>query len=580
MFILIGFAFIAGLVTILSPCILPILPIVLSGSLSGGKWRPLGVVVGFILSFTFFATFSFTLAKALGLSTEVLRLISVGLLIAFGISMLIPQVQLYLEHFASRFSGVGGQRREGFLGGIVLGISLGFVWTPCVGPILASVLTLAATSQITSELILITLSFSLGTALPMLAIAYGGHAVIDRLPALKSRSEHIQKFFAVLIILTAGLIFFNLDRKFQTYILTKFPEYGIGLTTFEDNDVIDEQLDRLQNRESDEDGKLELNLDDVLNFGSQPAPNPDFDGATEWVNSEPLSLNEELKGKVVLVDFWTYTCINCIRTLPYVTTWYETYKDDGFVIVGVHTPEFEFEKNKDNVLEAMEEYGITYPVVQDNDYKIWRSYENRYWPAHYLIDKEGNVRYTHFGEGKYDETEAKIRKLLEEDGGTVTGEDVEMEDVTPQHPRSPESYLGYGRIERFASIEQIIQDQFSVYSLPPGLPEHFLAYGGSWNVGREYARAAEGSQLGIQFEGQEVFLVMRTIDGVDSAPVQVELNGELVTVESAGTDVQDGIVTVTSDRLYKLIKLESPGTGYLQLTFPEGNVEVYAFTFG
>lgn len=581
MLLLLGFAFIAGLVTILSPCILPILPIVLSGALSGGKWRPLGVVTGFILSFTFFAVFSFTIAKALGISTEILRNISVVLLILFGASMFISQIQLWLEGFASKFSSFGQQKREGFTGGVVLGVSLGFVWTPCVGPILASVLTLAATSQITSQLVLITLAFSLGTAIPMLLIGYGGKHVLEKLPALRERSGQIQKIFGVLIIATALLIFFNLDRKFQTYILKTFPNYGTGLTSFEDNEAVQEELLKLEDRDSDssdEESSL-LNFESLLEtMTAAPAPNPDFVGGTKWVNSEPLSLNDELKGKVVLIDFWTYTCINCIRTFPHVTSWYNTYKDDGFVIVGVHTPEFEFEKKEENVLDAMEEYGITYPVVQDNDFKIWRSYNNRYWPAHYLIDRNGQVRYTHFGEGKYDETEAMIRKLLEEDG-EVTSDMTGLEDETPRNRRSPESYLGYARLDRFASPERVVRDRQSTYSIPPGLPLHILAYGGDWTVTPEHARSTKNSEIDFHFEGRDVFLVMRPAGGT-AGRVEVYLDGELISPGVAGEDVVNGTVTVDSDRLYKLVRFDAVEKHDLKLRFTGEPIEAFAFTFG
>jgi cytochrome c biogenesis protein CcdA/thiol-disulfide isomerase/thioredoxin len=381
--ILLIFAFLAGLVTILSPCILPILPIVLSGSLLSGKHRPLGVITGFIASFTFFAVFSFALAHALGFSTEILRYIAVFLLVLFGATVFVPKLQAQLELLTSKFSSIGqGKKRTGFWGGFIMGVTLGIIWTPCVGPILASVLTLAATSQISLELILITFAYSLGTALPLFFIAYGGKRALSTMPLLKQNAVKIQKLFGVLIIVTAFLIFFNLDRAFQTYILQAFPQYGQGLTSFEKNDKVDAALQKLKNNES-------VLMPDLFS-NKTPAPNRNFDGATRWLQSSPLTL-DQLKGKVVLIDFWTYTCINCIRTLPYVTSWYEKYKDRGFVIIGVHTPEFEFEKSEKNVKSALAQYKITYPVVQDNDYKIWNSYNNQYWPAHYLIDKDGYI---------------------------------------------------------------------------------------------------------------------------------------------------------------------------------------------
>ena len=576
MIILIFFAFLAGIVTILSPCILPILPIVLSGALSGGKMRPLGVITGFILSFTFFAVFAFTLARVLGITTEGLRYISVALLVVFGVSLFVPQVQLLLEKFASRFSPVGQKRKEGFIGGVVLGVSLGFVWTPCVGPILASVLTLAATSTITLELILITLAFSIGTSLPMLGIAYGGRHVIETLPYLRKRSEMIQKVFGVLIILTALMIFFNLDRAFQTYILEKFPQYGEGLTQFEDTEIIQDHIEELRDTK-DRGGAGSLNIVKMLTEGrSQLAPNPTFDGGTKWLNSEPLSLDGALKGKVVLIDFWTYTCINCIRTFPHLKNWYETYKDDGFVIVGVHTPEFEFEQRTKNVQMALKKYGITYPVVQDNNYTIWNSYDNRYWPAHYLIDRKGHIRYTHFGEGNYRETENTIRSLLAE-GGNVTGKVKDMPEQTPNGLSTPETYLGYARMERFGSPEEVAQDTPQSYTIASGMPEDYFAFAGTWTIGNERAVSGKDAQLALHFKAKGVHLVMRAVNG--KGTVSVSVDGKPLSSEMSGIDVIDGDISIEEDRLYSILKFDKPEDHTVTFTFGDAPIEVYAFTF-
>lgn len=552
--ILFVFAFLAGIVTILSPCILPILPIVLSGSFLSGTHRPLGVIIGFITSFTFFAVFSFSLARALGLSTEVLRNVAVALLILFGLTTFIPRLQLYLELLTSRFSSIGqGKTRTGFTGGFIMGITLGLIWTPCVGPILASVLTLAATSQITLQLILITFSYSLGTALPLFFIAYGGKRALSTLPVLKRNAEKIQKIFGVLIIVTALLIYFNLDRKFQSYILDVFPQYGQGLTTFENNERVNTALDRLKNDE-----EVTLNV----------APNKNFDGATRWLQSEPLTL-DSLKGKVVLVDFWTYTCINCIRTFPYLTSWYEKYKDDGFTIIGVHTPEFEFEKNENNVREALEEYDITYPVVQDNEYKIWNSYKNRYWPAHYLIDKDGKIRYTHFGEGEYEKTEKTIQMLLSEMGKEVDKDLVTIDESGPISRVTPETYLGYDRMERFASKEKIQPDVQTKYSIPSYIEDDFFAFGGNWTIMPEYSESTKGAKIELAFQAKNVFLVMRPKDVQKPGKASVYLDGKLVAT-----------ITVDKDRLYDILKLNEKTSGRVTIQFDDEHIQVFAFTFG
>ena len=574
MIILLLFSFLAGIVTILSPCILPILPIVLSGSLSGGKSRPLGVIVGFILSFTLFATFSFTLARLLGFSTEVLRNIAVILLIIFGLSLFSAKIQTWVEQLISRFNINPNPSRTGFRGGVILGITLGFIWTPCVGPILASVLTLAATSQLSLNVVLITLAYSLGTAIPLFAITYGGARVINTLPILRKRSALIQKSFGILILLTALLIFFGWDRKFQVYVLQKFPQYGQGITKIEDNATVQKQLDELKGTDE---AMPKLSTMDEFTNDYPLAPNPQFLGATQWLNSEPLTI-PELKGKVVLVDFWTYTCINCIRTFPHLTAWHKKYQDDGLVIIGVHSPEFEFEKSADNVLQAMKEHGITYPVVLDNDFLIWRSYNNQYWPAHYLLDKKGRIRKTHFGEGKYEEMEAKIRELLAEDGSMPMEEMVDLPTNLPLYERTPESYLGYARIDRFASPENIKQDVATSYSVPPSLPLNNFALGGTWTLTKEFAASSKGAILELNFEAKEVYLVMRAEKS--AGKIKVFLNGKPVTAGEAGIDVKEGATTVTEDKLYRLIKFSAVQEGILRLEFIDNPIKVFAFTFG
>lgn len=572
MLVLFLFAFFAGVVTILSPCILPILPIILSSTIGGTKvdrGRPIGVVIGFVLSFTFFTLFLSTIVKASGIPADAMRTFSIIIIAGFGLSLLLPQSLVLMEKL---FSGLmrytpNVKQRSGLHGGVLLGLSLGLLWTPCVGPILASVISLALSGAVTLDALLITVAYSIGTAIPMFLIMVGGQKALQKTPWLVQHTQTIQKVFGVVMILTALGIYNNVDRQFQTYILDKFPQYGSGLTKFEDNTRVKEGLDRVMNGESPENGS------------GEPAPNPDFEGATKWINGESLSLNDELKGKVVLVDFWTYTCINCIRTLPYVTAWYEQYKADGLVVVGVHTPEFEFEKEEANVLKAMKDFGINYPVVQDNEFLIWNSYSNRYWPAHYLIDRKGRIRYTHFGEGEYNATEDMIRRLLKETGGTVSGDALEMPDKTPQGPRTPESYLGYARIDRFASAEKIVEDAPARYTLSPGLPTHSFALGGMWTITPEYARSAKGSELELAFEGQDVFLVMRPVVGGTPGKVEVYLDEGLVS-SFAGLDVKGGVVTVDSDRLYRLIHVEDGKEHLLKLRFIDSPVEVFAFTFG
>src|SRR3989344_842213 len=358
MILLLGFSFLAGIVTILSPCILPILPIVLSSSISKGKERPLGIVAGFILSFTFFTLFLTTIVKFFAIPADSLRLFSVIVIFLFGLSLLFSGMQKFLERVFSYFSKFvpRSEKKEGFGGGLLIGMSIGLLWTPCVGPILASVISLALTGSVTFESFLITLAYSMGTAIPMFFIIFGGQTVLNKVPWLVKNTGKIQKIFGIVMMLTAVGIYLNLDRQFQSYILQKFPNYGVGLTQFEDNKNIIDRLNNFNGELKKEDmGKTTADLMDEAFLAPELVPGGEFFNLEEnsQENLPDLALQGEalqnLRGKVVLLDFWTYTCINCIRTLPYLRNWHEKYKDKGFVIIGIHTPEFEFEKDPTNV---------------------------------------------------------------------------------------------------------------------------------------------------------------------------------------------------------------------------------------
>lgn len=567
MILLTAFAFLAGIITVLSPCILPILPIVLSSSLdraNAGKSRPLGVIVGFILSFTFFTLFLSTIVRFSGISTDTLRLVSILVIGGFGVSLFIPQFQQLIELTFSKLTAFmpKNQSRTGFGGGLLIGLSVGLLWTPCVGPILASVISLAITGTVTFDAFLITLAYSLGTSIPMFLIMLGGQNTLRRVPWLLANLESIQKLFGVLMILTAVGIFFNIDRRFQTYVLSTFPQYGAGLTQFEDNDTIKKELNKKDGQEM----KFEL----VKPKGPKA---PELIPGGAWFNSEPLTL-EGLKGKVVIIDFWTYSCINCQRTMPYLRKWWEIYRNKGLVIIGVHSPEFEFEKSAKNVAQAIKDFKLSYPIVQDNDFATWRAYNNRYWPAKYIIDREGYIRYTHFGEGAYDETEKVIQDLLKETGA----KDVTNEINNPTYQVqaiTPEIYLGFDRIDGFASPEIIKQRSLATYTFPVNLGSNQVAYDGNWIVSDEYANPQKGARLHLSFESKEVFLVMRT----KSAPAKVKvfIDNKL---QYFGVDNIDGTVTVSKDTLYKLINLPAPGRHLLRLEFEDNNAEIFAFTFG
>ncbi len=634
MLLLIFFAFLAGVVTILSPCILPVLPIVLSSSINAGKKRPLGIVTGFVLSFTFFTLFLATLVKLTGISADVLRMLSVIVIFIFGLSLLTPRVQVLLEQLFSKLSNrlPLQKKREGFWGGILIGISLGLLWTPCVGPILASVISLVISSagnpnesflpsfQFLKNTLPITFAYALGTGIPMLAITYGGRKLFTQVPWLLKKTARIQQVFGLIMMVTAIGIYFNIDRKFQTWFITTFPNYGVGLTKFEEAGKIKTELEKLQQKPvvKKDLGKPMFNLLED-NVGLAPEIIP----GGEWFNpsassgqvpsassgqvpsassgqvpsassgqvpsassgqvpsassrqvSTPLTIRS-LRGKVVIVDFWTYTCINCQRTLPYLKNWYAKYKDKGLVIIGVHAPEFEFEKNPVNVAQAIKDFGLTYPIVQDNNFATWKAYNNNAWPAKYFIDKNGKIRWSHFGEGAYDESEQLIQKLLGE-----MGQQVDEPINNPKYStfdETRETYLGYDRLQFLVSPETVQPDKIASYSIPQDLLKSRFAYGGMWMIGGQYASPEPGAKIELHFVSKEVYLVMRP----KAKPGQVKLllDGQLLSNDAAGKDIKTGLVLVDSDKLYTLINLKQPGDHILTLEFLDNSLEVYAFTFG
>lgn len=575
MLILVLFAFLAGVVTVLSPCILPLLPIILSGTVGEGKQKPFGIVAGFIASFTFFTLALTSIVKATGLPSDLLRTFAIVAIIGFGISLVLPQTQLLLEKLFSKLSSYAPRSSSatGFTGGFVLGMSLGLVWAPCVGPILASVITLAATSAVTFASVFITLAYAIGTAIPMLAIMYGGRQLLQKNEWLLRNTAKLQRGFGVVMVLIGAAMFFQLDRGFQTWLLTTFPQYGAGLTAIENNKIVKEQLNGLAKGGITE---SELIPPQKLAAG--------FQGGGTWINSTPLNLEKDLRGKVVLVDFWTYSCINCLRTFPYLKEWYAAYKDKGFVIVGVHAPEFEFEKSTDNVKRAAKDFGLEYPIVQDNDFKIWGAYKNQAWPQSYLIDKNGYIRYIHIGEGKYDTTEAAIRALL----GEEALKDTPMTELSQKQPnpnvfssrQSPETYLGYARAEAYAADVEIVNDKSVEYPGFHALDLNEVGISGNWNVGSENITAkADGAKLSINFSGKYVYLVMNTADG-QPKKVEIKIDGQVVAPGSITQDMESpGVIKVDMARKYDVVMFPQLGRHTLELTVEKGT-EAFAFTFG
>ncbi len=584
MIVLLLFAFLSGLVTLLAPCIWPLLPIILSSSATGGSRKPLGVTLGIMVSFGFFTLTLTYLVRLFHFDPDILRLGAVAIIIVLGLSLIIPklsaQLELLVSKLSSKFGGASGVKREGFGGGFLTGLALGVVWTPCAGPILATITALSVTASVNWQLVLIVAVYVTGVGIPLFVFAKLGNHFFSKARALNRYTGRIQQIFGIIMIVTALAILTNVDKQLQAGLLDRIPAYGTFLIKLESNPQVTSALNGLKGGTNPTSmvGKPVGPRNDAL---SAPLA-PEFSGGTMWLNTDkPLTLSD-LKGKVVLVDFWTYTCINCIRTLPFVTGWDQKYRDQGLVVIGVHSPEFEFEKKTTNVEDAIKRFKIKYPVVQDNDFAIWRSYNNHYWPAKYLIDSQGRIRYSHFGEGAYEETERIIQELLREAGRKVDDEVVSVTNEAPRTPSTPETYLGSNRMQYYYPSGQL---SVGKKNLTPSLalPVNTFSLGGAWTVNEEESIGGKGSTLIQHFVGKKVFLVMRKVDTTDASPavtVRVLLDGVVITPEAAGSDVVDGRVTVTEDRLYTLVELASPGPHSLTLEFETGGIAVFAFTFG
>lgn len=540
-------SFLEGLALIISPCILPILPIILAGSLTGSKKRPLGIIVGFVLLFSLFTFFSRQLVEYSGVDLGLIRHVAYGLLLLLGLVMMstyLTEKFILLTQGLTRLGSHLSSSKpatEDFLSGLIFGSLVALIWTPCAGPILAAVIVQTVIQKTTFMSFLTILAFAIGAAGPMLIIALCGRSIMPKLNFFKTHPLLFRKLLGAIIMVTVFYLLY-----------------------FEGSAA----LPSTNNRPT----KTALELQQGLIY-SYPAPA--IDGISAWINSQPLQL-QALKGKVVLIDFWTYSCINCLRTLPYLKDWYNKYHDQGLVIIGVHSPEFDFEKDLANVKAAVAKDGILYPVALDNQFVTWRNFKNSYWPAHYLINKNGDLVYVHFGEGAYDTTENNIRFLLGLKGPTLTTATSEG----PAAPAlTPETYLGYARAEQFSSPETITKNVSRPYTFPAELAINAWALQGPWEINSDRIVATgKNAILKLHFLAGKVFIVMGS---ANSQPLRVNLllNGETV-VSPKGKDVVQSTIEVRGPRLYEALVLDHPMEGILQISPSAPGLEVYTFTFG
>lgn len=536
-FVNVPLAFIEGLALIFSPCILPILPIVLSGSLTGSKARPLGIVTGFVVSFALFTLFSRAMVTSLNINPDHIRDFSLIVLILLGMVMLSARLSERFNLFAQSLAQVGSSwqfannQEGGFWGGVIFGCLVGLIWAPCAGPVLAAVIVQVVLQQSHWVSVLTVIAFALGVGLPMLMIALIGRQVLSHVNFLRGHSQLIQAFLGVIIIVAAVWIYYEEVMAGQT------------VKRCERNDVKATQL---------------------INGLDIPYRAPEITGISDWINSPPLTL-ASLRGKVVLIDFWTYSCINCIRTLPYLKDWYAKYRDQGLVIIGIHTPEFEFERDINNVKAAVEKQGILYPVALDSQFATWLAFSNRYWPAHYLINKNGIVVYTHFGEGAYDVTENNIRFLLGIDSQVQT----QSATVSADGAQSPETYFGYTRADNYHGNEAIAKDHIAMYSYPAALGQDQWALKGKWKVSAEYIQAeGPGAAVKFEFNAKYIYAVL----GNAGLPVNVTttLNGK----------IKDKNILVDKYQLYTIASLPQTESGEVELVADTIGLRLYTFTFG
>jgi len=560
-------SYLGGVLTIFSPCVLPVLPFIFARSGQSFRRSGLPVLVGMAVTFAVLASLAAVGGAWLVEVNQYGRYAAMLLLLLFGIALVSPALS---ERMMRPFVSLGGklQQRadsEGSIkGSLLLGVAVGFLWAPCAGPILGLVLAGAALQGASVYTALLLLAFALGAASSLAVALLAGNKVFALMKRGLVAEEWLRRGLGVAVVAGVILIALGWDTRF----LAQFSFLNTAST---------EQ-------------QLIAQLGNKPEVKTEPGNDmaPPLDGATDWLNSQPLT-GEMLRGKVVLVDFWTYSCINCLRTLPYLKAWDEKYRSQGLVIVGVHSPEFAFEKDRRNVEQAMRDLGINYPVAMDNEFAIWNAFSNEYWPAHYLIDAQGKIRHRHFGEGAYRETEQMIQTLLREatrgrlavadELVQVSGTGVAAAAASDRSRRSPETYLGYKRQEHFSSPEPIRNDAVSQYSVPAKLDFNQWALGGEWQFTRESAVAhGKGGTISFRFFGRDLHLVLGSEQPVR---FRVTLDGE-PPGEHSGVDIDaQGNGIIRDQRLYQLIRQSGElGERTFRIEFLDEGAEAFAFTFG
>jgi len=519
--------------------------------------RPIAVVGGLVLSFSVFTLTGSWLLSILGLPQDALRWIGLIVLGALGLGLIVPAIGEALEVPFARL-GRGHQHTEG--GGFVLGLSLGLVFVPCAGPVLAAITVVGAEHRFGLSALVLTVAFAMGVAVPLLVFALLGQRLAGHMQLVRTQAAVARRVAGVILLLTALSIGFNLTAGLQRAL----PGYTDALQKgIEANAGARQALGGVTGNGS---GGVLANCTDGSPVLQQCGTAPPISGITQWLNTpdgRSLSI-AGLRGRVVLVDFWTYSCINCQRSLPHVEAWNRAYAADGLTVIGVHTPEFAFEHVVSNVAVAARQLGVLYPVAIDNQYATWTAYENSYWPAEYLIDASGRVRHVDFGEGQYQQTESFIRQLLvAADPKVVLPRATDVADTMPTEQTTPESYLGYQHPQNLAG-QTVQEDRMSTYQAPASIPQDEYAYNGEWSIGSESATAGQGAMLSLRYQARDVYLVLG-----GSGTIKVSVDG-----------VQTRAIVVGGvPRLYQLVGSDSYQQRLLSLAVSPG-VQAYDFTFG
>ncbi|MFA4938413.1 cytochrome c biogenesis protein DipZ [Brevundimonas sp.] len=570
-------SYLAGVLTIISPCILPVLPFVFARAGRPFLRNGFPLLVGMAVTFAGVATLAALGGGWAVRANEVGRWVALGVMAVLGLSLLFPAVGdrlmrpfvaagSWLTDRAERHSGDQGEVRASLL----LGVATGLLWAPCAGPILGVILTGAALQGAGVGTTVLLLAYAAGAATSLgLALLVGGR-VFKAMKGALGVGEWVRRGLGVLVLIGVVVIGLGAD----TGLLTRISAASTG---------------RIEQALLGGIGRGMPTNEAPTDLANLPVEGvmPPLTGATTWINSPPLT-TEQLRGKVVVVDFWTYSCINCIRSIPYVRAWAEKYKDQGLVVIGVHTPEFAFEKSEANVRQNIQRLGITYPVAMDNEFGIWRAFKNQYWPAHYFIDAKGQIRHHHFGEGDYEGSERVIQQLLKEAGAANVASNVVSVQAQGAEAaadmaqvQSPETYVGYARAENFRSPGGLANDVIKDYVAAP-LQLNGWNLSGRWRVTREHADLqTAGGRVAFRFKARDLHLVMGP--SKPGAPVRfrVRIDGA-APGSNAGSDIDaQGLGRVDGERLYQLVRQ----TGAVrertfQIEFLDPGVQVFAFTFG